>query len=85
MSFKPKQISTTVDEDDFAYVFGTLGHDRYGLKKEVFATLLRQFVIYLKHQNISNNGPIATPDRLIRHLKCLRFGHAPELSTHIVV
>jgi len=55
MSFKPKQISTTVDEDDFAYVFGTLGHDRYGLKKEVFATLLRLFVIYLKHQNISNN------------------------------
>jgi len=73
-------ITTKVDEADVLYVFGLLSSNAYGLRQEVFTTLLKLFAKHLKNHLDPADGPITNTRRIRRHLRNLEFGIAPRLT-----
>ncbi len=73
-------VTTRVDEADVNYIFGLLSGHAYGLRQEVFTTLLKSFARHLKQHLDPNDGPITNTRRIRRHLRNLEFGIAPRLT-----
>jgi len=76
----PLTITTRVDEADADYVFGLLSNHAYGLRQEVFTTLLKSFARHLRQHLDPNDGPTTNTRRIRRHLRNLTFGVAPRLT-----